>query len=265
MVDGPARPGGIKHVRIGVVNHGRRASIVGVATRTLKALRSSSRSAPPALRAADGLDRASRDSLLGIYRRPARKFLTTVGGGATVSSSSPAAVRSPLHIAGCGARSNRRSQATVRSLLLNPFLVVCSCDVTSRETDSRIGSRFGLRPGAESARATPAEIITLPRRHACQQSMRQGPHPVHPFHCENSHDIDAGNGQAYHGQLTTITNGSEPTVSRSRSGEGQRTQRQQRGHLTSRVRSCPGTASRTRVLRDGDEAAIANDPMRCRT
>ena len=57
--------------------------------------------------------------------------MTTVGSGVTVGSSSPAAVRSPLYIVRCGARSNRRSQATIRSPLLKAFLVVTSCDVTS--------------------------------------------------------------------------------------------------------------------------------------
>lgn len=57
--------------------------------------------------------------------------MTIFPSGATVGSSSPAAVRSPLHIDRCGARSNRRSQATVRSPLLKPLLVVCSCDDTS--------------------------------------------------------------------------------------------------------------------------------------
>jgi hypothetical protein len=41
-------------------------------------------SAPPARCAAHGLDRASRDPFSGNYRRPARKCLTTIGGGATV-------------------------------------------------------------------------------------------------------------------------------------------------------------------------------------
>ena len=39
--------------------------------------------------------------------------------------------RSPLRIARCGARSNRRPQATVRSHFSDEFLVVPSCDVTS--------------------------------------------------------------------------------------------------------------------------------------
>ena len=105
--------------------------------------------APPALRAAGGLDRASREPFLGNYRRPARKCLTTVGDGATVRSSSLAAVRSLLHIARCGARSNRRSQATVRSPLLKPLPGRMFVRRHVRETDNRIGLRFGPRPGAD--------------------------------------------------------------------------------------------------------------------
>jgi hypothetical protein len=55
----------------------------------------------------------------------------------------------PLRIARCGARSDRRSQATVRSHFSNRFLVVCSCDVTSAKPINRIGLRFGHRPGAD--------------------------------------------------------------------------------------------------------------------
>jgi hypothetical protein len=56
---------------------------------------------------------------------------------------------SPLHIARCGARSNRRSQATVRSLLLNPLPGYLSVRRHVREIDNRIGLRFGPRPGAD--------------------------------------------------------------------------------------------------------------------
>ena len=84
VVVGRVRPGGVERVQIRVVNSGRRAVIVRLATRALKALRACLGFAPPALRAADGLDRASRDPFSGNYRRPTRKCLTTVGGGATV-------------------------------------------------------------------------------------------------------------------------------------------------------------------------------------
>ena len=105
--------------------------------------------APPALRAADGLDRASRDPFPGNYRRPARKCLTTVDSGATVGSSSPAADRSPLHIARCGARSSRRSQTTARSPILKPLPGCLFVRRHVRETDNRGGLRFGHRPGAD--------------------------------------------------------------------------------------------------------------------
>ena len=55
------------------------------------------------------------------------------------------------------------------------------------------------------------------------------------------------------------TNGTRPAVLGSRSCEGQRTQQQWRGRVASRVRSCPGAAGRTRVLRAGTEAAIASE------
>jgi len=58
--------------------------IVRLATCAVKALRRCTRLAPPALRAADGLDRASREPCVGRYRRPPRKPLTPVSGGATV-------------------------------------------------------------------------------------------------------------------------------------------------------------------------------------
>jgi hypothetical protein len=105
-----------------------------------------SRFAPPALRAADGLDRASREP-----------FLATIDGRAEVLDgdrrqrycriNSPA-THGTLHIARCGARSNRRSQATVRSRLrvLSPGRLFARRHV--READGRTGLRFGLRPGA---------------------------------------------------------------------------------------------------------------------
>jgi hypothetical protein len=69
VVVGRARPGGIEGVRIRVVNSGRRAAIVRLATRALKALRGSSVPLRPRC-AAHGLDRASRDPFSGNYRRP---------------------------------------------------------------------------------------------------------------------------------------------------------------------------------------------------
>jgi hypothetical protein len=75
--------------------------------------------APPALRAAGGLDRANREPVLAIIDGchtqlddvERRRYCLIIFAGCTVSS---------LHIARCGARSDRRSQATVRSPLLKP-------------------------------------------------------------------------------------------------------------------------------------------------
>ena len=149
VVVGRVRPGGIEGVRIRVVNSGRRTGIVRLATRALKALRASSVPLRPRCARLTALTARAATRSPGNYRRPARKCLTTVGGGATVGSSSPAAVRSPLHIARCGARSNRRSQATVRSPLLKPLPGCLFVRRHVRETDNRIGLRFGPRPGAD--------------------------------------------------------------------------------------------------------------------
>ena len=75
--------------------------------------------------------------------------MTPCASGATFESSSLAATRGPLHIARCGACSNRRSQATVRSPLLKPLPGCLFVRRHVRETDNRIGLRFGLRPSAD--------------------------------------------------------------------------------------------------------------------
>jgi hypothetical protein len=54
-----------------------------------------------------------------------------------------------------------------------------------RETDNRIGLRFGPRPGADPPCTTRA-IITLPRRHACQKSMRREMRSARPFTVNNN-------------------------------------------------------------------------------
>ena len=64
---------------------GRRAEIVRLATRALKVLRAAT--LPPALRAADDLDRASRDPFVGNCRRPLSECLTTRMDGATLGPS----------------------------------------------------------------------------------------------------------------------------------------------------------------------------------
>ena len=216
--------------------------------------------APPALRAADGLDRASRDPCPGNYRRPEWKCLTTAGGGATVGSSWLAALGSPLCIARCGARSNRRSQTTVRSLILNslPGCLFVRRHVRESTTESDCASV----PGQAQIRPYMTRlIITLPRRYACQKSMRREMRSARPT--VNNSGIDARNGQAYHGRKTIATNGTRPASLDSRSGERQRVQWQQHRRVASRVRSGPGAAGRTRVLRVGVEAAAANDSVRC--
>ena len=143
------------------------------------------------------------------------------------------------------------------------FLVVCSCDVTSA---NRQPNRTALRSQARrrSDRAPHVQIITLPRRYACQKSMRREMRSARPFTVNNS-GIDARNGQAYHGRKTTTTNGTQPAMARSHAGEEQRTCRQRRRRFTPCVRPRAGAAGRTRVLRAGTEAAAANDPMRCKT
>jgi hypothetical protein len=67
------------------------------------------------------------------------------------------------------------------------------------------------------------EIIALSRRHACQTSMRQEPHPVRSLPLRTDDDIDDQNAQAYHGRKTTTPNGTRPAELGSRSCEGHRT------------------------------------------
>jgi hypothetical protein len=218
-------------------------------------------SAPPALRAADGLDRASRDPCPGNYRRPQRKCLTAVGVGATVGSSSPAAARSPLRIARCGARSDRRSQTTVRSPFLNSLPGYLFARRHVREADNRIGLRFGLRPGADPTvhHTSSHHAVTAVRLSEVDASGDALSAPI----TVNNSGIDARNGQAYHGQKTATTNGTRPAALGSRAGEGQRAKWRQRRCLTSRVRPRLGAPGRARVLRVGDEAAVAHDSVRC--
>jgi len=140
-----------------------------------------------------------------------------------------------------------------------------SVRATSRPRN-RQPNRTALRSQTRrrSVRPTHVGIITLPRRHACQMSMRREMRSARPFTVNNS-GIDARNGQAYHGRETTTTNEARPAVRGSRSRERRWTQRPRRGRIPSRVRSRPGAAGRTRVLRAGTEAANANDSMRCET
>jgi hypothetical protein len=108
---------------------------------------------------------------------------------------------------------------------------------------------------------TTRRIITLPRRYACQKSMRREMRSARPF-TVNSSGIDARNGQAYHGRKTTTTNEARPAVLDSCAGEEHRTRRQRRRRFTASVRPRAGAAGRPRVLRAGTEASIAGSSMR---
>lgn len=170
--------------------------------------------------------------------------------------------RSPLHIARRGACSNRRSQATVRSSLLKPHPGRLFVRRHVRKPTIEPDCPFGLRPGADPAiEVIVAIITTLPRRYACQKSMRREMRSARPLTVNNS-GIDARNGQAYHGRKTIATNGTRPAVLGSRASKGQREKWRWRRPLTSRVRPSPGAAGRTRMLRVGAEAAIDASSMR---
>ena len=115
----------------------------------------------------------------------------------------------------------------------NHFLVVPSCDVTSAKltTESDCASVSGQ---AQIRSCTARPIITLPRRYACQKSMRREMRSARPFTMNNS-GIDARNGQAYHGRKTTTTIGTRPTALGSRASEEHRTSRQRRRPLLSKL------------------------------
>ena len=126
------------------------------------------------------------------------------------------------------------------SPIFSRFLVVCSCDVTSAgltaESDcASVAGQAQIRP------CTTRPNITLPRRYACQKSMRREMRSARPFTVNNS-GIDARNGQAYHGRKTTTTNGTRPAAAGSRSRKGRRAQWQRRRCATPCVRSRAGAA-----------------------
>ena len=216
------------------------------------------RSAPPALRAAGGLDRASREPFLGNYRRPQRKCLTTVSGGATVGSSSLAATRSPLHIARCGARSNRRSQATVRSPLLNSLPGRLFVRRHVRETDDRIGLRFGPQARRRSDRAPHVDnrhaatairlsvvdasgaALSAPDSPRTNNGHRRSKWAGVSWPKDDDHERDAA-GDTGLTLVRTTTDADDDGAD----------------DVASRVRSRAGAAGRTRVLRARTEAAIA--------
>lgn len=156
------------------------------------------------------------------------------------------------------------SEVSDHDSFLNSQLTPWSSVRAMSRPRNRQSHRTALRSQARrrSDRALRVHINTLPRRYACQKSMRSGDALSAPI-TVNNNGIDARNGQAYHGRKTTTTNGTRPAVARSRASEGRRAKRQQRRRLTSRVRPCPGAAGRARVLRVGDEAAVAHDSVRC--
>jgi len=108
-----------------------------------------SRSAPPALRAADGLDRASHEPFLATIDGRHTEVLDDVQGRRYCLIIFAGCTRGPLHIVRCGARSNRRFQTTVRSPSLNSLLGYLFVRRHVREADNRIGPRLGPRPGAD--------------------------------------------------------------------------------------------------------------------
>jgi len=84
VVVGRVRPGDIEGARIRVVNTGRRAAIVRLATRALKALRASSVSLRPRCARLTALTPRAATRSRATIDGHTRKCLTTVGGGATV-------------------------------------------------------------------------------------------------------------------------------------------------------------------------------------
>ena len=143
----------------------------------------------------------------------------------------------------------------------NHFLVVCSSDVTSSkpmtEPDcASVSGQAQIRPST-TLQSSRCHGGTPVRSRCVGRCAQRAPFTV------NNNGIDARNGQAYHGRKTIATNGTRPKALGSRAREGQRTKRQWRRRLTSHVRPCPGAAGRTRVLRVGVEAAIADDSVRC--
>lgn len=84
FVVGRMRPEGIEGVRIRVVNSRRRAAIVRLATRALKALRGSSVPLRPRCARLTALTARAATRSRATIDGHTRKCLTTVGGGATV-------------------------------------------------------------------------------------------------------------------------------------------------------------------------------------
>jgi hypothetical protein len=131
--------------------------------------------APPALRAAGGLDRANRDPFSGNYRRPPhtdvlddverRRYCLIIFAGCDSQPPPHRPMWSTFGSSVSGHGSFFTSQTTSWS----------SVGATSRpQTDDRTGLPVGLRPGTDPAiEVIVAIITTLPRRYACQKSMRR--------------------------------------------------------------------------------------------
>ena len=174
------RPAGVKRLQIRVVNSGRRAGIVRLATRALKALRASLVSLRPrcarltalTARAASRSGQLSTAAAEVLDDGQRRRYCLIIFAGCDSRPPPHRPMWSTFESAVSGHGSFPTSQAT------SWFSVrATSCPRNRRP------NRTALRPQARrrSARATPIEIIALPRRHACQTSMRQEPHPVRPF------------------------------------------------------------------------------------
>jgi hypothetical protein len=150
---------------------GRRARIMRLATRALKALRVAMVPLRPRYARLTALTARAASRFLGNCRRPLEKCLTTITNGATVGL--PAGCDSrPLHTARCAARSNRRSQATIRSSVLGSFLGLLFVRRHARETAIESDCASASGPSADPQPLYLAELVTLPRRYACQMSIR---------------------------------------------------------------------------------------------
>jgi len=137
-----------------------------------------------------------------------------------------------------------------------------SARATSRPR-SRQQTRTTARSQARrrSDRVSTRPIITLPRRYACQKSMRREMRSARPFTVNNS-GIDARNGQAYHGRQTIATKGAPTTTLGTRATEEPHRQCRRGRRCPSRVRSGARAPGRTRVLRARTEASIARSSMK---
>jgi hypothetical protein len=239
--------------------------IVRLATRALKALRAALIFAPPALRAADGLDRASRE--------PFGRQLSTAA--VEVLDDGQQRRYCLIIFAGCDSRPppHRPMWSSFDSVVsghcsfftsqVPPGLLFVRRHVREPTTKPDCASASGQ--AQIRSRATPSRSSRCHGDTPVRRRLRQEPHPVRPLPPRTNEDIDAQNGQAYHGRKTTTPNGTRPAELGSRSCQGQRTGWQRRRFVASRVRSCPGEAGSTRVLRAGAESARANDSMRCKT